>query len=138
MGEQNWITRRAAAAEDASAPKRMRRPVRFRRFSDLLLLPFYVLIVFPLRLAGSALQRLWRGSRRAPRAGSARAALSEERLQLSSIGQRVTPRVWAVRGLTLALGLCLLVSLFWFGVNFEQRDDPYANYRDQIEQVTGR
>jgi hypothetical protein len=53
-------------------------------------------------------------------------------------GQAVTPRVWAVRGLTLMAGLTLLASLFWFGVNFEQREDPYANYREQIEEITGR
>lgn len=113
---------------------------RFRRYpGDILLLPVFVLaltfLLIPVRILGF----MTMGEQRwITRQDTARAATQSGPLQPATAGLEVTPRVWAVRGLTLTMGLGLLLTLFWIGVHFEQRDDPYASYRDQIEQVTGR
>ena len=122
-----------------------------RYLRGALLLPFliiaYVLIALPLRFAGLVMQNArsltGRAKVRQPLAASGSLDLDEVEGWASApadliAGQGVTVRVWAVRCLTLVAGLTLLASLFWFGINFEQREDPYANYREQIEQVTGR
>ncbi|CAN5510683.1 hyaluronan synthase HasA [soil metagenome] len=135
---------------------------------DILLLPVFVLaltfILIPVRIAGfmtmgeqnwitrksSTLRNRASGQQvmddtdavaRRPRPDGEHSNVATDRVshqQPSATGQAVTPRVWAVRGLTAVAGMVLMLSLFWLGVNFEQREDPYANYREQIEQVTGR
>ena len=128
------------------------RSSRVRRYvQGFLLLPVFILtflfIALPVRLVGLLARRIsGRGRSRTSLASSDSrgVASTKEPAPWAPVpaaiiaGQTVSARVWAVRGVTLVAGLLLLGSLFWFGVNFEQREDPYANYRDQIEQVTGR
>jgi hyaluronan synthase len=139
MGEQNWITRRSAApGRRAARPSGRWAP----KASDLFLLPAVALGRVGRYLAVGIWRAIRGGSR--PRSSEgvppAMEAAGEAAYLRQPVvaGQAVTPRVWAVRGLTLMAGLTLLASLFWFGVNFEQREDPYANYREQIEEITGR
>lgn len=125
---------------------------RFRRYpQDVLLLPVFILaltfILIPVRVAGFMTmgEQTWitRKARRQPKSEVTAAAAASWDTPAGAVepvvtGQAVTGRVWAVRGITMATGLALLFSLFWFGVNFEQREDPYANYRHQIEEITSR
>lgn len=155
----------AAAYIGAILSLGLRQIPRFRRYpGDILLLPVFVLaltfLLIPVRILGFMTmgEQNWITRRGAsgqgaalpadgqhgefapstrPRPEPAPAADTLAGAGLPARGQAVTPRVWAVRGLTLALGVSLLISLFWFGVNFEQRDDPFESYRHQIEQVTG-
>lgn len=106
-----------------------------RNPKDILRLPIFVLaltfILVPVRILGF----LTMGEQRWSTRGAGDEVDDQEP---TPTGQPVTPRVWAVRGVTVLAGIMLLLSLFWYGINFEQRTDPYAQYRDQIEQVTGR
>jgi len=116
---------------------------RFRAYpQDILLLPVFVLaltfILIPVRIAGFMTMGEQNWITRKAKTEQRR----EEREPIAGApvptGQAVTPRVWAVRLVSLGAALALLASLFWVGVNFEQREDPYANYRDQIEEIVQR
>lgn len=139
---ENPLVAAAAAYLGAIISIGIRQIPRFKKHPrDILLLPVFVLaltfILIPVRIAGF----LTMGEQRwITRSDKTEQTTEDDEIDLSTPaeGQEVTPRVWAVRGVTVALGLVLLVSIFWTGVNFEQRDDPYASYRDRIENLTGR
>ncbi|MFW6073997.1 MAG: glycosyltransferase [Chloroflexota bacterium] len=130
---ENPLVAAAAAYLGAILSIGIRQIPRFKNHpKDIFLLPVFVLaltfILIPVRIAGFLTMGEQNWITR---------AIKRDPEQAPAEGQAVTGRVWAVRGLTAIAGLALLLSIFWIGVNFEQRDDPYASYRDRIDAVTG-